>query len=631
MKRALCLSALIFLAIAMHAIEPLTVRAPGSSELILKVWLSEKNQKLTYQVNRSGKILISDSEVGIRTETKNYREGLNLVRSDRRIIDKFYTLPTGKRSKYHNNARELTLHLQKDRESFKAQFRVYDEGIAFRLVFPEPVNVLKEYSDFEMGKIDKGFGQEYVYVNRFGVKDRQNNESMQKVRDYEQMVDDPWYMPLLLKLEGQRGWAWISEAMLAGVEGPAYSACHLKCDENGSLSVAFDEDHGPDSPIEGINKTPWRTVILGKNLDRIVESAIIENLAAPFQENDYSWVKTGRVAWPWLTDTWGNSTLEGIKTYVDLARDAGWEYACLDLGWYENDYPWVREAIDYANSQDVEMILWYDHNRLSSKRKIEQEFEKIRRWGVAGVKIDFVYDDHQDMQTYIVELLRIASRHHLLVNFHGISKPVGYRRTWPNQISREAVKAHEWYRNNASPPERHKFAPSSEHYCIIPFNRNVAGPMDVTPVMMDPRARKFITSAFDIALPVIFECGLQHYGSKHSKIRNSSAYPFLKACPASWDETKLVGGYPGKYVIMARRKGKEWFIGGITVKSRTFNFEFNFLKPGWQYQMEIYYDGKERNDIEVKHLSVENGEKISVDAKQDGGFAAHIKIKKQNN
>lgn len=604
---------------------PVILESPGEAGLRLRAWVDQESGALQYSVNRGEAVLVQPSPAGVvTTGGEDLSRGFELTGTAFRSIHERYTLPNGKKSRYNNRANEAVLHLRHGERSLKVAFRLYAEGFAYRFLFEKPVNVVSESSAFYLGTVATGYGQRARYINRRGIKDRQNNESIQQKRTYSKMTGHSWYMPLLLKLGDDRGWAWLSEAMLADVTGPAYSASRLHCEPGGRVAIGLDEDHGQGSPVEGVQRTPWRAVMLSRDLATIVESGMILNLAEPSVIADTSWIKAGRVSWPWLTDLWGNNTLEGMKTYIDLARQAGWEYAAIDLGWYEDGEDWVQKAVAYAERHGVDSLLWYDYKQVLTLEDMEREFSRIREWGVTGVKIDFVFDDHQDMQTYIVTALREAARYGLMVNFHGITKPVGYRRTWPNLMTQEAVKGSEWLRNNADNPAHHQFVPDAVHHAILPFTRNVCGPMDYTPVMLDPRARKFFTAAHDIALAVIFQSGFQHYGSTHDVIRESPAFPFLKACPAAWDETRLLEGEPAEHVLMARRNDEAWFVGGITVKKRTFRLSFDFLDEGREYQLSVYRDGAGPEDILAETHRVSAGETTTVTAARNGGFAMSL-------
>lgn len=607
--------------------QPLQLSFPEQTPLKLFLWLDPSTSGLRYRVEREDTVLISESAIGLKlSDGKDLTRNLIFLGSEQTSVEEHFTLPSGKCQEYRHQARQLSLSLEKEGFQFHAVFQIFAQGFAFRLEFPDPVDVVEETAEVHLLQVTHGYGQEHTYIGPQGVKDRQNNESMQEIIAAADLPARPWFMPLLLELKENRGWAWLSEGSLAEVEGPAYTASHFRFREDGSLLFEHDEAHGPELPVQGVSRTPWRICLLSTDLAPIVESTIVENLADPTIEGDFSYVQGGRVAWPWLTDhEWGNGTLEGMKTYIDLARDAGWEYFGLDVGWHAFEETWVPEVIEYAKAQGVKIILWYEYKRLKDLPGTEATFQKIAPWGVAGVKIDFVFDDIQEVQSYIVGALRLGAKYRLMVNFHGITKPVGYRRTWPNLVSREAVKGHEWYKNNAEDPERHQFCPGPRHFCILPFNRSVCGPMDETPVMLDPRARKFITAAHDIALVVLFETGLQHHGSHHQALRDCPALPFLQACPATWEETRLIGGFPGEWVLLARRNGRDWFVGGITVEEREFQVPFDFLSENTSYTYALYRDGGTRESIVVSSGPCQSLDTLTIPAAKDGGFALHIR------
>lgn len=602
------------------------LEAPEISPLRIELGLDPNVGGLSYRVDRDGRTLIHPTPIGVLLAGgPDLRSRLRLSGSAQSVCDERFTLPSGKTRQYRHRAAVLSLSLEKDGFSFAVEFLVFAEGMAFRFRFHEPVAIAGETTGMDFGSVLRGYGQEHTYIGPHGVKDRQNNESMQEIRPFPKMEPVPWFMPLLLELDAGRGWAWLSEGSLAETDGPAYCASHFRCDGSGRVHLQHDEAHGPDHPVSGVRRTPWRIALLSTDLAPIVESTAVEGLADPTIPGDFDWVRPGRVAWPWLTDhEWGNGTLEGMKTYIDLAREAGWEYFCLDVGWHEFEELWIPEVLEYARRQGVEIILWYEYQRLQTLEETEAVFQKITAWGVAGVKIDFVYDDVQEVQNYIIGALRLGARYRLLVNFHGITKPVGYRRTWPNLITREAVKGHEWYKNNAEDPSRHPFCPDSRHFCLLPFTRNVAGPMDETPLMLDPRARRFISTAQDVALLVLFETGLVHHGSHHRALRQCPAWPLLKACPAAWEETRLLGGHPGEWVLLARRADNQWFIAGITTEARSITLDLHSLLPGGETTAILYADGETSDDLRVASITVHPKRPLSIDTPRSGGFVLHL-------
>jgi hypothetical protein len=246
----------------------------------------------------------------------------------------------------------------------------------------------------------------------------------------------------------------------------------------------------------------------------------------------------------------------------------------IDAEWDEmRDGKTIGDAIDYAKKNNVKPLIWYNSSvgwidgapgpkfRLNKPEDREKEFAWCEKLGVAGVKIDFFSGDNQKNMDYCIDLLESAARHHLLVNFHGATIPRGWQRTYPNLLSTEGVYGAEWYNNVPTFTNR-----AARHNATLPFTRNVIGPMDYTPCTFSDSQHPHITShGHELALTVLFESGLQHLADRPESYlaQPQEVQQFLSSLPAAWDETRFVAGYPGEYVIMARRSGNKWYLAGI--------------------------------------------------------------------
>ncbi|MDY5182712.1 MAG: glycoside hydrolase family 97 catalytic domain-containing protein, partial [Prevotella sp.] len=284
-----------------------------------------------------------------------------------------------------------------------------------------------------------------------------------------------------------------------------------------------------------------------------------------------------------------------VRKYVDMAVEMRWPYVLIDAEWDEmKNGGNIEDAIRYAHDKGVKPILWYNsstawikawgapgpHERLNAPENREREFAWLEKMGVAGVKIDFFAGDKQETMEYCIDLLECAARHHLMVNFHGATIPRGWQRTYPNLVSVEAVYGAEWYNNNATLTPK-----AAAHNATLPFTRNVIGPMDYTPCTFSDSQHKHITThAHELALPVLFESPLLHWADKPESylVQPKEVKDFMSALPTIWDETRLLGGYPGEWVVIARRQGNTWYVAGINGKdsSQTLSFDASFLPKG---------------------------------------------------
>lgn len=319
--------------------------------------------------------------------------------------------------------------------------------------------------------------------------------------------------------------------------------------------------------------TPWRVAIIGSLAD-VVESTLITDVSDPTKYDDVSWIHPGVVSWIYWAYNHGSNDYNIIKKYVDMAVTLHLPYVLIDAEWDEmRDGKTIEDAIDYAKKNNVKPLIWYNSSvgwidgapgpkfRLNKPEDREKEFAWCEKLGVAGVKIDFFSGDNQKNMDYCIDLLESAARHHLLVNFHGATIPRGWQRTYPNLLSTEGVYGAEWYNNVPTFTNR-----AARHNATLPFTRNVIGPMDYTPCTFSDSQHPHITShGHELALTVLFESGLQHLADRPESylVQPQEVQQFLSSLPAAWDETRFVAGYPGEYVIMARRSGNKWYLAGI--------------------------------------------------------------------
>jgi hypothetical protein len=337
------------------------------------------------------------------------------------------------------------------------------------------------------------------------------------------------------------------------------------------------------------NHTPWRVAIIGSLAD-VVESTLITDVSDPTKYDDVSWIHPGVVSWIYWAYNHGSNDYNIIKKYVDMAVTLHLPYVLIDAEWDEmRDGKTIEDAIDYAKKNNVKPLIWYNSSvgwidgapgpkfRLNKPEDREKEFAWCEKLGVAGVKIDFFSGDNQKNMDYCIDLLESAARHHLLVNFHGATIPRGWQRTYPNLLSTEGVYGAEWYNNVPTFTNR-----AARHNATLPFTRNVIGPMDYTPCTFSDSQHPHITShGHELALTVLFESGLQHLADRPESYlaQPQEVQQFLSSLPAAWDETRFVAGYPGEYVIMARRSGNKWYLAGIngtdSVKEVALNFKGN--------------------------------------------------------
>jgi alpha-glucosidase len=318
---------------------------------------------------------------------------------------------------------------------------------------------------------------------------------------------------------------------------------------------------------------PWRVIVVGDAAGRIIESDIVTDLAPASKIGPAAWVKPGRAAWSWWSMSDSPKHADELDAFTDLAAEMGWEYALVDANWNLMQRGTIEGVLAHAKDKGVGLLFWYNsggpHNdvseaprdRMATHEQRVKEFTQLRAWGVKGVKVDFWQSDKQDRIAQYRDLLQVAADFQLMVDFHGSTIPRGWQREFPNLIGMEAVAGAEQYKF------REDYAAKAPWLnTVLPFTRNVAGPMDFTPVTFsDAKYPHQTTNAHELALSIVFETPIQHFADS---VASYHAVPeavrtFLKQVPTAWDETRVLSGEPGQTLVVARRRGEVWYIGGI--------------------------------------------------------------------
>lgn len=393
---------------------------------------------------------------------------------------------------------------------------------------------------------------------------------------------------------------------------------------------------------------PWRVFIISNKAGSLIESNLIFQLSRPLKLKDTEWIKPGKVAWDWWNarniigvDFEAGVNTETYKYYIDFASEFGIEYIILDEGWSAtttdvlNYRPEVNvpELVEYGKHKDVGVILWLLWKPLDEN--MNEIFDKYVSWGVKGVKVDFMQRADQYMVNYCERVAKEAAKRKLLVDFHGIYKPVGLRRAYPNVLSYEGLKGleHNKWSEDITPA----------HNVTVPFIRMVAGPMDYTPGAMDnaheknfavrfTRPMSMGTRCHQLAMYVIYESPLQMLADSPSNYyRERECTEFISKIPTVWDETIVLDAKVGEYVLVARKNGENWYIGGMTDwSSREFEIDFSFLDEG-KYSIEIMQDGinAKNNAQDYKKVVAEINDKsiMNINLTSGGGWAAIITSK----
>jgi alpha-glucosidase len=385
--------------------------------------------------------------------------------------------------------------------------------------------------------------------------------------------------------------------------------------------------------------------MIGETPGNLMESEIIQNLNDSCAIKDPSWIKPGISAW----DHWWSGEVKMempvIKQYIDLASTMGWPYMLVDWQWYgkfnspEADITkWapqinMPDIVEYAIRKNVKIIVWLYSSDVNRNSAYKTAFPLYKKWGVAGIKIDFMDRDDQQMVNWYHDIIKCAAENQLLVDFHGAYKPDGIIRTWPNMITREGVMGNEYYKFSD------KMSP--EHNVKLAFTRMLAGQMDYTPGAFlnvtkeqyknQTPAVVWNTRAAELSKFVIYESPLTVVCDHPDNILNQPGSEFLKIVPTTWDNIRFLCGYPGEYVAIAKKSKDKWFIGVMNNSvGKSVELNLGFL-PAGKYEAEIWSDTK-NSDVDPKEIkrvvmSVNSPGTFKVTMAKDGGFVAVIRNK----
>ena len=386
-----------------------------------------------------------------------------------------------------------------------------------------------------------------------------------------------------------------------------------------------------------------QTLIIG-SLNDVVESTLITDNSQPCALDDVSWIKPGVASWIYWAYNHGSNDINIIRKYIDLAVKMKLPYVLIDAEWDEmpkiasNQGKTIEDAVKECIEAGIKPIIWYNSSvgwvngapgpkfRLNNPDDREKEFAWCEKIGVKGVKIDFFSGDNNLNIRYMIELLECAAKHHLLVNFHGATVPRGWQRTYPNLVSTEGVYGAEWYNNVPTFTDK-----AARHNATLPFTRNVIGSMDYTPCAFSDSQHPHITThAHELALTVVFESGIQHLADRPESFlaQPQAVRDFLSSLPTAWDETRLLSGYPGEYVVMARRKGHKWYVAGINGTDEEQTLDFALLKKYLKKQKKahLFLDSNDRSKSNWNLVSCDEiGEKdMKIKCQPRGGFVITI-------
>lgn len=605
----------------------------------------QQNKQLAYQVtlgdSASSKVVIATSPLGIVRQDQTFVENLKFTSADAvKSFSDDFTLPIGKQKSVTNTGNELVVTFENEKGSpIQVIARAYDDGVAFRYNFPGSDSVYTvedEVTGFAVAGQGKVWVQPYDKVTVYTPAYERYFENGAPIGTAAPSKEG-WAFPALFQTEN--AWMLITEAAVDST----YFAAHLQPSaDGGKYTIRLPEEEEAKNIVT--NKptsslpwaTPWRVIIIGESLSRVVESNMVVKLNPASKIADESWIKPGRASWSWWGDWPSPKDYNALKKFVDFSAEMGWEYSLVDANWDLMEGGNIEQLVKYANSKNVGILMWYNsggpHNEVTERPrdimsddvKRREEFKKLGEWGVKGVKVDFFQSDKPLIIKQYHDILKDAADNKVMVNFHGCTLPKGWNRTWPNLVSMEAIRGAECYAFDSLYPEQ-----AIVQNTIIPFTRNVVGSVDYTPVTFSDQKFPHLTSyAHELALSIVFESGIVHLADRIQPYKTLPEAPkqFLKTFPVTWDETILLQGFPGKDCVMARRNGDVWYIGGINGTKEAVKWEIDLTRLGSkEYAASVITDGKTNKEFKSYNAPLKAGEKLVVDVLPAGGFVAVLK------
>jgi len=577
---------------------------------------------------------IPQIKLGLSRSDQDFSKELKFLKvSKPLLINEQYKALHGKRSQCSNTANEIVVTFENPGKArLNLIIRAYNDGVAFRYEFPEKEGSFimnDELTAYSIPDSTKRWMEKFNPANEGLYSFMMNGD-----------IQQDWGYPALFNTLDKQTWFLIHEADL----NRNYCGSKLGNIVNKSqYKITFPDQwngrgKGESKPTIILPwKSPWRVVIMGSLAD-IVESTLVDDVCPPSVVNKTDWIKPGIASWNYWSGNHGTKDYKTVCEFADLAATMGWSYTLLDWEWDAmGNGGKLEDALKYIHSLGVKPLMWYnsggDHTWVSATPKDRmlthenrvEEFGKLKKLGVVGVKIDFFESEKQDMIKYYLDILDDAAMFDMMVYFHGCLVPRGWARTYPHLMTYEGVRGAEWYNNG---PEFTTSAP--EHNTLLPFTRNVVGAMDYTPVTFTNSQFPHITSyGHELALSVVFESGIQHMADRPSGYYElpDAAKNFLMEVPNAWDNTKLIDGYPGKDIIIARSKGNAWYIGGISAEKYPENkvLTFKYLPENIKYKLTLIIDGEHDKKLLTQYMVVDKSSTIIVRLLGRGGFVACLK------
>jgi len=577
--------------------------------------------RLKYSVTFKNQAVLETSPMVFAVDGVDITKGVEAGGENRYSLDESYPWRgVHAQAVNHCNGATISLKHTKSGTCYTLDVRAFNDGVAFRYIIPgnETPRVPDESTTFVIPA-----GSTVWYHDLEG-----HYEAVHERNDISDLQAGQWIAPpMTFKLPGGAGYASITEAALVN-----YSGMALQARGNRQINLVLGHKHHISYPyrlrykneIERVSKpaaisgpitAPWRVVMIGADLNALVNCDVVHNLCPPADPKLFpkgintDWVKPGRAVWRYLDG--GGGSLEDMKEFSRLAGQLGFEYHVIEGFWSRWSDEQIKQLVDYSRQQGVGLWFWKHSRQLRTPEAREAFFKRLHDLGVMGAKIDFFDHEHKEVVDFYTVLLKDAARYQIMVNFHGANKPTGEPRTWPNELVREAVRG----------MEASRLQDRATHNVTLPFTRYLAGHGDYTPVHFGAR-RANTTWAHQIATAAVFDSPLLTYGAQPANILKNPGVEMMKSIPSVWDETiVLPPSEIGEIAVFARRSGDTWFLtilNGLTAK--IVNIPLSFLSEG-EYRAMLIRDSKDDPAaVEVENKNLKRSDSLAIELPAGGGF-----------
>ncbi|MEO8887357.1 MAG: glycoside hydrolase family 97 catalytic domain-containing protein [Mucilaginibacter sp.] len=597
--------------------QSVTISSPDKK---LKLTVFTADKKLVYSVNAGSTPIIKTSALGLMADSADLGTDARITGAAKLSqINETYSI-LGNHPIAHNHAVEAEIPVTGAGKKYSLIVRVYNDGVAIRYTLPADIKRIDaDHTAWTLpDNITKIAWADYS----------QSYEGLNYVTPFEKVPEGKTIMaPVTFQTNGY--YVSITEADCETFSDMALMRNGNVLSANFPFAKKGWEIKPPTAVLNGTYHgkavSPWRTTLVARSLNALVNSDLITNLCpAPAKGSDFSWVKPGRSMWQWWSV--GSPKYEDQKNWYDAAAKLKWEYYLVDDGWRywkqpgKDQWTLLKEVVDYGKTVGVKSIIWVDSKEFRKAADRKAYLEKVKAVGADGIKIDFIPDATAEIMQWYAETQQECADLHLLLNFHGSVKPTGLRRTYPNDITREAIRGNEYHMTRY-----HRVMPP-QHDITVPFTRLLAGPADFTSVILNPKeltTTKF-TWPHEFAQAIVYLSPIIHFADQYQFYLDSPMFDLFQQVPTVWDETRVLNCTSmGDVVAFARRKGTTWWIGvmnGGTEQEVKIPLDF-LTKPT---KATLVYDGDTNTSVDRKEQTVSNKDVLTIKLRPSGGFVARM-------